>query len=558
MKSLLLHIVFHWPQWWILLALVLLAALQFFLLFRQRSLSKKQLTIKSLLNFLTWLMLFFFAAKASWTGKNSSSGLIVYDDDLSAQVLAATRDSLHQPEIMSYHNFVKRIAEDPDFVSRTGRIHLLGRNFQPEILSLFYPGQAQWIPVFPAGEPAGLHWKALAEQGEIQEVRGQINLENPGTLRIKYGGEVADSLLLDKGFQSFALKFPVVSVGRADMELMLNDRKLEDIRFYGIRKAPMNVLFILRHPDFESKTLAEWLGKNGHRVEVSTEIAKDALSKVSVNDQATPFVPDLIITSAEKAGDSRVKKAVSEGKSIFFTGMTDPENEVRFINKAIGTRFSLKKVSNETEIAAGKNLTAQPYHFSPSAIQEVSANLPFALQRTGPLIGLSLLNETYPLRLSGDSLAYSQVWHEIIGSLQTRPLTKVSIAAPAVTDTRTPVRIFSKEAKIRYLSVAEDTIRLAAAPLNPALFQSDYVFRKEGWQAITDSLEVFVYPQASGYRMAKAVKEEVYTPMQEQQQGKVIPVSQGPSTTLPDWLWFSILLLCFSALWLESKFSQIY
>jgi hypothetical protein len=43
---------------------------------------------------------------------------------------------------------------------------------------------------------------------------------------------------------------------------------------------------------------------------------------------------------------------------------------------------------------------------------------PVAIQKTATKIGLSLISETFPLKLSGDSAAYERIWTSILTQLQ--------------------------------------------------------------------------------------------------------------------------------------------
>ncbi|MCU7371182.1 hypothetical protein PEC18_09950 [Paucibacter sp. O1-1] len=79
-------------------------------------------------------------------------------------------------------------------------------------------------------------------------------------------------------------------------------------------------------------------------------LSKNMSSNLNINKAETP---DIIITDATNVGKSIVKKAVSDGKSLLLMNLTEPASEINRINVALGTRFQVKKTSNEASVSLG-------------------------------------------------------------------------------------------------------------------------------------------------------------------------------------------------------------
>lgn len=532
---------FTFYNWLLSIGLVILLAAQLFALWK-----KKASKIKIGLNLLLWLSICMLVINPTWTESVDTSKILVYSDGISVEKIQKIKDSLKISEMFSQKEFNRRVNENTDFVSKLGKLYFLGQDASPEILSKISQNSISWIPDFKTEEIQDIHWNAIIRKGEMQEISGKIELSEPQIIKVKFGNQVLDSLNLQKGFSSFRLNFPTFSIGRTSLNLELNQKLLQTIDFYSIKNQPQNILFILSNPDFESKTLTDWLGKGGNKVEIQTTIAKNTLNNISINKTDKAFSPDIIITDPSNAGNSLVKKALSEGKSILFINLENPDLVVKTINQNLGTKWKLKRISTQESRAISQELTAHPYEFEANMLQKSVFEYPIAIQKKTGKVGISLLNETFPLMLSGDSLTYARIWQSTFQALNPSYNNNIEVNAPIFQDVKKEIFLNSSSWQSK-LNIEDDTIKTTQSAINPATSKTTYTFRKAGWQPFQDSLEVYVETHQSALAKANLLKPYL--------KSDVISTGseQKLQVILPEWAWFLIILLILTGLWVEAK-----
>ena len=528
-------------DWLLVSELVILLAVQMLALWQ-----KKTNKIKLGLNLLLWLSVCMLATNPSWNQSADMSKVLVYSEGISNETIEKMKDSLKIGEVFSQKDFDQRVTENTEFVSKLGKTYFLGQDASPEILSKLGQNNIAWIPDFKVDEIQDIRWNAITRKGEMQEITGKIELSAPKTIKIKFGNQVLDSLKLPKGFSSFSLKTPTFSIGRTSLSLELDQKLLQTINFYGIKNQFRNILFILSNPDFESKTLADWLGKGGNKVEIRTTIAKNTLNSVSINKTEKVFSPDIIITDPTNAGNSLVKKAFSEGKSILFINLENPDLAAKTINQNLGTKWKLKRISTQENRPISQELTAQPYEFEANILQKIVADYPVAIQKKTGKVGISLLNETFPLMLSGDSLTYARIWQSAFQVLNPAFDDNIEVSAPIFQDVKKEITLNSSDLQ-NSLILQNETIKTTQSAINPATSRAIYTFRKTGWQSFQDSLEVYVANNQSSLGKTNLLKyylKSATTSAGSEQKLRVF---------LPEWAWFLIILLILAGLWVEAK-----
>ncbi len=528
-------------DWLLAVALVILLAIQLLALWK-----KKVSKIKIGLNLLLWLSVCMLVINPSWNQSVDTSKVLVYSDGISTETIEKAKDSLKISKVFSQKEFDRKVKENADFASKLGKIYFFGQDASPEILSKIGQNNIAWIPFFKIDEIQDIRWNAITRKGEMQEITGKIELSASKTIKIKFGNQVLDSLKLPKGFSSFSLKTPTFSIGRTSLSLELDQEKLQTINFCGIKKLAQNILFVLSNPDFESKTLADWLGKGGNKVEIRTTIAKNTLNSVSINKTEKIFSPDIIITDPSNAGNSLVKKAFSEGKSILFINLENPELDTKTINQNLGTKWKLKRTSTQENRPISQELTAQPYEFESNVLQKSVFDYPIAIQKKIGKVGISLLNETFPIMLSGDSLTYARIWQSTFQVLNPDFDNNIEVEAPIFQDIKEEILLNSTSWQSQ-LSIEDDTVKTTQSAINPTTSRAIYTFRKTGWQPFQDSLDVYVDVNQSVFAKANLLKQYLKSDV----------ISAGSEQKLrvflPEWAWFMLILLILAGLWVEAK-----
>ena len=279
-------------------------------------------------------------------------------------------------------------------------------------------------------------------------------------------------------------------------------------------------------------------------------LSRNIDSKLNINRAAEP---ELIVTSASNAGDPTVRKAVNAGKSVLFLQPGDPVAELRSINNAMGTRFQTVKISNDESVPVSSSLTAQPFRFEPNGFQTRTLHYPVATEKTTGKITVSLLNETFPLQLSGDSIAYGKVWNEILAYARPSQASVIEWDAPVFQSVPVTIHLNNFQAIPRFLTPGRDTISTIVSALNDRSATTNFLPVQNGWLPLHDSLDTELYVQDySSLRYASRMQHFIRSTQKpsEMTGGKDDSLS---SRKLPGWAWFAWLMLCLAVLWIEPK-----
>jgi hypothetical protein len=541
-------------DWLIYAALGLVLGMQMWLLLRQKSLPKPRFWIRLGLNLLLWTVVVLFVVQPKWTVVSNTRRVLLVSDNVTNGAMQQAKDSLSITETFTVKDFSRRVAENPNWVEQVGDIYLMGQEATPWLLSQLSQKQLHWWPFFSSDQLQEINWKGILRKGDLQEIVGKIELSASKVLKIKYGNYVLDSIALPKGKQEFRLRFPAFAIGRIETNLELDEKLLQKVNFYARNPSAASVYFVLENPDFESKTLAEWLGKNGSRVELQTTVAKNTQSTISINTTESNQLksPDIVITDPANAGHGLVKKALADGKSVFFMNVSNPEQSLKTINATLGTQWRVKKTTNTENVSVGDGLTALPFQFEEKPNQKSVIGYPVAVQKNGGRVGVSLLNETFPLKLSGDTLAYAKIWSDVFQQLRPALEANIEVEAPLWKDTPSKLLFNNFKQSVSQFSLANDTLSGQASSLNPLTSTAQMVFRKSGWQPLQDSLQVYVEDETTELSKAKQIAATIAA--HSPQLTVLSPTTSQPLTTqLPDWAWLLLILLCFTAVWIEPK-----
>lgn len=539
----------------ITLALLVLLLVQGGLILRHKTLSSGRKALRAALNALLWLALVGFILQISWPADRPATHALITGKDVPSAYARLVQDSLHIQERFTAGTF--KAGYDS--------VTLVGQDFPGELLTRLSQSTVHWIPYDLPGLVYDLRWKGVVRQGEMQHVTGYIQSPGRQLLRIQFGRQTLDSLLLKPGSNAISLQFPAFGQGRMQTELVVDEELVDTVRFFTRPTTPLQVRFVLDNPDFESKTLAEWLGKHGHSVQVTTTLAKNVRSTTDINQSAAGpgSKPDLVITNPTNAANALVRRAIADGKAALFINLSNPAADVAAINRALGTRWQVRRYANQETVPAGNGLTAHPYRFAYSPNQFAVAGYPVAMQQTAGQVGISLLNETFPLALSGDSTAYSRIWHAVMARLQSVEKNNLLLDAPVYSSLRGKVFVNNPVVVRSMLRVGSDTVQLTKSPLNQQSSVGTLLTKQTGWQPVQDSLAIWVEPIIKGnpaadrqvvsqFILAHAKYESIRNATSIQK-GERLPEKASPGKMVPGWTWLIIFLTCLTALWVEPK-----
>jgi hypothetical protein len=526
----------------LIIGLVALLLVQMYLIWKQKTISKSRQLLRYCLNLLLFGLVALWVLQPSWSKPAKSQDLILKSDEVDSEFIQKIADSLVIKNMLTVSDFERKIKLKPDFIASLNRIYLVGQSFKPELLSRIVAKNLVWQPYFKPNLAQNLQWQGILRKGETQTVSGKIEVDSPQNLVLKLGEKTLDSVYLNKEATAFKLSFPVFSLGKTAIDLVLDKKTIETIHFFADKSHPFNVLMILENQDFESKILADFLAKNGHSVSIKTTVAKNTLASVGINQKENQQ-PDLVITTPVNCGHEAVKKAFFEGKNVLFFNFSNPENEILAINSALGTGFKTKRLSNENELKINESLMAFPFDFIPKMNQKLIKDLPIIIQKNKAKIGISLLKQTFQLQLSGDSLAYRKTWIGVFEMLQPSIKNSFAIEAPILMNQPTDIQLND-------FTIKNEAFQPSSISSKSLI--SKQFFKQADWQNLTDSLEIYVEKEPNLYQETKDMKSFMIA----YNQGFNIDYNpiKISKENIPDWAWLLAFLICLTALWIEPKF----
>lgn len=536
---------FNWTEPFNLLLLVLavgLLVLQCGLLYaRHRHTSRFGLRLG--LNVLLWLSLLGWIVDPYIVRQRQATVGLLTGRHVPADVTRGVKDSIGNATVLSAGE-IREAGVDT--------LLMVGQEFDNNLFAAIRQTSPvpylQWIPYIERDRMRDLHWKGILRKGELQRIEGEVGSSAKQMLQVRYGDQVLDSIEVNAGLHRFRLTFPAFSEGRTTTTLQLNGRVTDTLRYYTLPEDRLTVKFLLESPDFETRNLATWLGKSGHSVLYDATLSRSIESRLNINRGKEP---DLIIANAVNAGNAAVKKLIAEGKSVLFMGLVDPPAELRGINQALGTDFEVKKISKEESVPLSSVLNALPYRFEVRKFQLKSSHYPVLVEKTTGKIAVSLLNETFPLQLSGHSVTYGKVWNEILA--WARPASGPVVAWDAPVFENLPVTLQWNNFKDfpTTLRIGDDTIATAVSALNDRSATVHFVPRASGWLPVHDLLHAEVYVEGKSSLMPLAQMQGFIRSSNRSRANAA--TGQARPQRLPSWGWFVGLMVCLTALWIEPK-----
>jgi len=248
---------------------------------------------------------------------------------------------------------------------------------------------------------------------------------------------------------------------------------------------------------------------------------------------------------------------VRSGRAVLFINLTNAETDVRTIGRATGSRWPVRRIANTATVPLRSNLTALPYRFADVPNQVSVAKYPIAVQRVATSnavgrVGISLLGETFPLALSGDSLTYGGIWSAVLARLYPTADNNLRADAPLLSGFRNEIQLNNATVRSSALIAGTDTIALVPSPLNPRTEQNDYRPGQPGWQSVSDTLALYVSDaQAESAARRETVRQFM---LAHARYGSAdTGTEQTSEESVPGWLWLTLFLVVLSALWVEPK-----
>jgi len=353
--------------------------------------------------------------------------------------------------------------------------------------------------------------------GSYFNIKGQkLHLQSPA------GKE--DSISLTPGKQPFQLSFTPRVTGKVLFKLTTSDSTGEstsEILPLDIEEhEPLNILIVAGYPTFEIQYLKSFLQERNHRLSIRYQISKQLYRYEYLNvrfsriDRLTKSKLDqfdLLVTDSESLSKLPVSEraavtgAVSEGLGLLTLMTTSPVKHIQSDFYPLPLRKVLKDTTEVRVGHANYRFPVAQFRFIPDASLE-----PTLVNETGVLAGYTysnrgkiafqLLQETYRLMLSGDSIGYGLVWSPLLErtARQKTQSSSVSLSRsfPLFVDEPFEVDVVSS-GKATDLVTDEIEVPLAEDPMLDDLWTTTVWAGKTGWHTLSttegDSLSYYVF-----------------------------------------------------------------
>jgi hypothetical protein len=510
-------------------ALALLIVIIALGLFRHKKIS----AIKIILNI--FLVISILPLIFNWKVKSKTDNIyLIYDNRLPRSYLVKLKDTEKINAAVDLKKFRNQYLKKQTKYS--GKILFAGNSFNAKDIAEVAGNKIEYLPFFGNDSLRSLNWKGVLSPYEGQEINGAIFTNSEKWLKVKYGSITLDSVKVN-GLKDFRFKFQGLGFGRSSINLVLDDFLLEECNFFVQKPKPQNILILNQSADFESKTLASWLAKQGHRVLLKSIITKGNVQTLSLNAPQSKAY-DWVICNTYFLNQSEVRNAIKENKGVLLMGVS--EKDVQNVKKTLAVNASIVRTSNEEEIELIPGLYSKPFKVIEN--HRILNKSKYPIYFISPGVVISLITESYPLMLSGDSLNYGSVWKNTIAYLYKDSGHNYKINYPLISDGTFDYQVNAKGLKVQYNNYPLDS--------NTKILKT--ILPNTGWQVLNDSIDIFVPVNNPVYLSSMKIKSWI-SDYSGKKAGSVASIVDVPIE--PTWKWI-FPFLCLILLWVEPKISK--
>ncbi|WP_057939798.1 hypothetical protein [Algoriphagus resistens] len=495
--------------------------------------------VKISLNAFFVLVLIAYLFQPAWISNRPEQAVLVHSASVTKDKLRFWKDSLG----------IKKSMGITDYNRQGNPVYLLGDDFTQADLLKFTTKDVRWIVDSEQGSISFLEWKGILREGEMQVVNGKIEAGDSVTITLAQQGETRAETITDPNSGTFSLRIPAKVVGRNELSLMVDDSLAGPVHFFVQAAKPIQYSLQFAFPDAEIRTLRQHLINSGEQVDERIDISKNSVISSGTNESDS--LQFLIIDPSQLVKQSALE-AVDNGTSVLVINLDEAEKDVSAINKTFGTYFKIKRITAEVSREAGQELVASPYVLENTTAQKSSFEQAFAMQQTGNAkVGVSLLGETFPLKLAGDSLRYEEIWQEILGAMLPQESGSVGIKQPAFAGMQAEIWVNRENYEEDFVNIDSDSIFLQPSLVNPFSKTGKFVNLDSGWVSMEDSLAFYSYAADAWPSLrAKKLRADL---LKSHEKLEALSDNVPSQKRVSDWFWLGLFLLSLTMIWLEPK-----
>lgn len=399
--------------------------------------------------------------RPSYLTTDKSDQYLILTPNYSTQVV----DSLLQvhPELMvvSYDDSSKRhsteqIQTRQQLKDLDGKIAFIAGNGLSK--SHFNLLQYKTFHFIPASTPIGItkiSISSITYSGQLSVIKGSINIQEPTLLQLIDPAGKIDSLNFTQiGEKDFAFEILNKQAGNVLYTLKTIASSTEETFTIPLKVnqyEKLEILMLQLAPTFEMRQLKNFLTAQGHGIQIRSQLSKSNFSYEKVNsdikqissitDEVLKNYDLLILENSTLEKLSRIEseailQATNAGLGVLLL-MDQSDNKNKFIKSL--TDFGLIKDERDTVelsfnsstkkyiIKKQRQVIAPKQNILPAIESSEKILAAYRYQRFGK-VALQLLNETYQLRLAGDSTAYANIWSDLITLTSRQKITNTDIS----------------------------------------------------------------------------------------------------------------------------------
>jgi hypothetical protein len=403
-----------------------------------------------------------------------------------------------------------------------------------------------------------------------------------GDVAIKLEGpsKVEDSVTVTaKGTTPFRLTFMPRQSGKFVYSLIIRDTLntvRENVPLRIQEEEKLTILILQSYPTFETQNLKNYLADKNHRVILRYQLSKDnfrhefinqdripirtlskdLLSKVDVLISDSPFLTTLstgeraTLETSIKSGLGFLISAPTETKGLsnFFpfesTLMNKDTTVIRLSDKSFALPASRIRVHNQPTIVPllenGSGILTGYTYFSAGKI------------------GFQMLQETYRLRLSGDTIAYAQIWTPLLEKIARRKFLhseiKIQTPFPWYEDEPINIQLISADENV---TLTDDSVRV---PLQEDSNVDNVWYGrtwagKKGWHLLQTkdvSLPYYVHARPAWSALSTASQMRI-NGLREDVRADQTGTEKNSNERVPPAVFYLVILFAGGFIWLSPK-----
>ena len=488
----------------------------------------------------------------------------------------------HFGEIKSYRG--SKTISATDLISNAGNISIVtGTGLERttlDKLSFAHKGY-NFLPSVPPTGVTNLSIPPCAVNRECQ-INGYINITEECTLRLVGPGGSEDSVhFSNTGRQAFKLQFHPKQSGNFmyALEFATSATVMSDPLPVTITQGPrLKILFLQQHPSFENNTIKNFLENEHHQLVVRYQVSRSSFrfeyinhAKVDVNR----ITPELLSAFDLVISDSPTLTSLSKGEQSVITSAIQSGLGLMNIGPATGRSanafFPFEVIpSNKDTIrrtVAGNSIGIQTSRFRVAVSPETTVLYADAVGTlTGYTtiglgkIGFQLMHQTFPLSLSGDSLAYANLWTPLLERVAraSASTNRLSIETPFPWFENEPIDIRAISAGDAVPTLTSDSIVLPI--LEDAAIDNVWHTRtwagKPGWHSIEDQDGEKLHYWVAGvgdWKSLSLANQLRANHLRFSETTSVVGQNAMQWKSIPEWIGYFLFLLSAGFLWLAPK-----